>query len=287
LLADTHSEETNSSVTFGDIGGGIHSSTIAGRDVIAIRDVIIQAGTGFGSQEIEGLINKLEALVDSLDVKNIGPGSFRGNYGPRRGGSINFPTPKIDPPPSVPPIVTNASQKMQQDEDALQKEPEQYDSYCIRLKSFLQDGKWKEADLETTKVILIIADRQEKEVLHPEDIERFPCTAIKTIDNLWKEHSNNRFGFSVQRRIWCDVANHPDKFDPKSLDKFGDRLGWCVAGKWLSDYNSFIFSLDAPEGHLPLLRISTAENKTSWWQAWKRNFTGFLSRTEICFSNKY
>ncbi|MEH2424372.1 MAG: GUN4 domain-containing protein [Nostoc sp.] len=91
-------------------------------------------------------------------------------------------------------------------------------------------------------------------------VENFPCTDLRTIDQLWVKYSNGRFGFSVQKRIWESVG--------KDYGKFGDRVGWrkwrtVVVDKWfglrqqtekqsewLND-SDLLFNTSAPEGHLP------------------------------------
>jgi hypothetical protein len=46
-----------------------------------------------------------------------------------------------------------------------------------------------------------------------ESIEKFPCTDLGTIDQLWVKYSYGRFGFSVQKRIWESVGGKPGKED--------------------------------------------------------------------------
>jgi len=103
-----------------------------------------------------------------------------------------------------------------------------------RLRDLLKAGNWKEADEETVKVMLI------------DLIEEFPCTDLRTIDQLWVKYSNGHFGFSVQKSIWESVG--------KDYRKFGDRVGWRKGNgrnkEWLK-YLQLTFSLNAPQGHLP------------------------------------
>ena len=112
------------------------------------------------------------------------------------------------------------------------------------LRDLLKAQKWEEADEETLAVMLKAAGREKERSLNPESIENFPCTDLRTIDQLWVKYSNGRFGFSVQKRIWESVG--------KDYDKFGDRVGWRneVNKEWLN-YSELTFSLNAPQGHLP------------------------------------
>ena len=78
-----------------------------------------------------------------------------------------------------------------------------------RLRDLLKTGKWKEADKETMTVMLKAAGREEEGWLNRDSIEKFPCTDLRTIDQLWVKYSNGRFGFSVQKRIWESVGKTP------------------------------------------------------------------------------
>lgn len=94
-----------------------------------------------------------------------------------------------------------------------------------------------------------------------ESIEKFPCTDLGTIDQLWVKYSYGRFGFSVQKRIWESVGGKPGKDDYEIFKKFGDRVGWLKwESKWLRlkkeeqwlSYSEITFTLNAPQAHLPL-----------------------------------
>jgi serine/threonine-protein kinase len=120
-----------------------------------------------------------------------------------------------------------------------------------KLRDLLAQGKWKEADKETLAVILKVARREQEGWLRVEDIEKFPCTDLRTIDTLWVKYSKGRFGFSVQKRIWESVGGTPDA-DYETFKRFGDRIKWLVNNNWLEKYDDFTFTKEAPEGHLPV-----------------------------------
>lgn len=121
------------------------------------------------------------------------------------------------------------------------------------LRDLLKAGKWKEADQETLQVMLKVAGREKEGWLDIDSIENFPCTDLRTIDQLWMKYSNGRFGFSVQKRIWESVGGNPNA-DDKTWWKFCDRVGWLkgfsVMKEW-KKYSELTFNLKAPEGHLP------------------------------------
>ncbi len=163
-----------------------------------------------------------------------------------------------------------------------QTEPDEVELLYTELRDLLAAGKWKEADQETARVILKAAGREEEGWLRSKDVEQFPCSALCTIDQLWKQYSKGRFGFSVQRQIWLDVGGQPSKFDFAIFLKFGDRVSWRVNNDWHQKYDDFTFTLDAPEGHLPSLRFPGVENGLDCWKTWKESFQVFLSRVETC-----
>jgi serine/threonine-protein kinase len=129
------------------------------------------------------------------------------------------------------------------------------------LRDLLEASKWKEADRETLAVMVKAAKREKQGDLDIESIEQFPCKDLRTIDQLWVKYSNGHFGFSVQKRIWESIGGKPGNYDYEIHKKFGDRVGWLKWGsKWLGlkkeeqwlSYSEITFTLNAPQGHLPL-----------------------------------
>lgn len=118
-----------------------------------------------------------------------------------------------------------------------------------KLDRLLASGKWEEADRETARVMLKVAGEKEDGWLNDEHIDNFPCEDLRTIDQLWVKYSNERFGFSVQKRIYQSLGGTRE-FDSKIWEAFLDRLGWRVNSNGL-DYRELKFNTKAPEGHLP------------------------------------
>jgi serine/threonine-protein kinase len=117
------------------------------------------------------------------------------------------------------------------------------------LRDLLATGEWQKADEETTNKMLEAAGRTEERWLSIEDIDRFPCEDLRTIDQLWVKYSNGRFGFSVQKCIYESLGGTRE-YDEKIWDAFGNRVGWRVNSNWL-DYRDLKFNTKVPEGHLP------------------------------------
>jgi hypothetical protein len=67
---------------------------------------------------------------------------------------------------------------------------------------------------------------------------------LQTIDHLWLVYSEGKFGFSVQRKMWLNLG--------KNWEKLWLQIGWKKDGTFTRYPTDFIWSLDAPKGHLPL-----------------------------------
>ncbi|WP_230966450.1 GUN4 domain-containing protein [Nostoc sp. NZL] len=117
-----------------------------------------------------------------------------------------------------------------------------------RLRDLLKAGTWEQADEETLAVMLKASGRESERWLDSKSIDNFPCTDLRTIDQLWVKYSNGHFGFSVQKRIWESVG--------KDYEKFGDRVGWRKGmffnKNWLSYSDLTFTSAASPQGHLPV-----------------------------------
>ena len=73
--------------------------------------------------------------------------------------------------------------------------------------------------------MLKVAGREEEGWLDIEDIDNFPCEDLRTIDQLWVEYSNGRFGFSVQKRIYQSLGGTRE-YDIEVWKAFCDKVGW-------------------------------------------------------------
>ncbi len=164
-----------------------------------------------------------------------------------------------------------------------------------KLREILAQHKWKEADIETTKLMLKVIGKSYWNEVYQEDIDNFSCKDLQTIDQLWLEYSHGYFGFSVQQSIWSEMGAQVDYETEKRL---GDRLGWRKEGNWL-DYDQLTFELSptTPMGHLPVkwlhydqqtfdLSPSSAEHLSmgAWrvgsWLVWQMHL--FFARAKIC-----
>ena len=141
-----------------------------------------------------------------------------------------------------------------------------------KLENFLDRGDWKEADQETAKLMLKVADREESSFLDKESIDNFSCPDLRYIDGLWVKSSNGRFGFSVQKSIIQKEGY--DLIVLEDYRRYMARIGWRKNDQYIY-YDSGQFSLDAPRGHLPVF---------SSWDRWEgeRRSSSLVQRTVTC-----
>ncbi len=132
-------------------------------------------------------------------------------------------------------------------------EVELYSELCVDdytpLHDLLKAQKWKEADKQTTLLVLKAANRESEGWLQVEDIEKLKREDLRTIDQLWVAYSNGHFGFSVQKQLFKNLGGTTD-YDPKIWEILGEHLGWILEGKYLR-YHDLSFDLNAQVGCFP------------------------------------
>ena len=136
-----------------------------------------------------------------------------------------------------------------------------------KLDRLLQAQNFKEADLETERIMLAVTKRKKEGWLRIEDAEKFPYKELRSIDKLWLKYSGGKFGISVQQQIYQGLGGTKEnrytkdwevqrrksrryKRKEKVWESMGDRVGWRQAGNWLY-YEQLNFTQTAPSGHLP------------------------------------
>jgi hypothetical protein len=121
-----------------------------------------------------------------------------------------------------------------------------------QLQSFLANKRWKEADIETSNLILKLSGRALLNKLFNVDfnLQNISCQELNTIDQLWVKYSENRFGFTIQESIWQHIIEKRGSRDFAEFDEFTNRVGWSIK-EYNKTYSELTFAINAPEGHLP------------------------------------
>jgi serine/threonine protein kinase len=158
------------------------------------------------------------------------------------------------------------------------------------LQELMANGSWQKADLLTNSLFLKIAGKEKISNLRSEDLAKFSCAEFLAIDRLWTTHSNNHFGFSIQKSLWESLGGGLLYSEEnywqlaKTYLKFSDRVGWtkttwlsflATAPKWRK-YQDLTFTLNAPKGHLPSL---------CYWEGFNL-IDNLFYRIEVCHQKK-
>ena len=144
------------------------------------------------------------------------------------------------------------------------------------LRDMLAAQKWEEADTETIRLIADIAGHQDLEDFRPAEVQNFSCVQLQVIDNLWLTYSQQRFGFSIQARIYLDVVCDLETTIEQNSDIikiWGERLGWRENNRW-KKCDELDWTLNAPLGSHP----------ARWWNSpfGSKMTNYFLARLMTC-----
>ncbi|MEM1425339.1 MAG: GUN4 domain-containing protein [Cyanobacteria bacterium P01_H01_bin.130] len=116
------------------------------------------------------------------------------------------------------------------------------------LNQSLGMGQWAAADQMTRELLATSVGVPANGVLTPDDWQRVPETDLRTMDNLWRYWSGDRFGFTVQAQLWCESG--------ANYEKFCDRVGWRQGDGWIYR-DELQGDRSAPVGHWPAIAWGT------------------------------
>jgi len=116
------------------------------------------------------------------------------------------------------------------------------------LRTALAAGDFRAADDETRALLIRLAGPEavRRNWVYYTDVQFISATDLQTMDGLWRAASGGKFGFSVQKELWVGAQ--------RRWAKFFKAIGWVqgpnnIYLKWPKE---FVYSRDAPKGHLPL-----------------------------------
>ncbi|WP_416482343.1 toll/interleukin-1 receptor domain-containing protein [Streptomyces sp. CL12] len=136
-----------------------------------------------------------------------------------------------------------------------------------RLDSYLTEGEFAHADLQTTAVVLEAAERLDEGWLGTRHARRVPAALLADIDGIWADHTHGRQGFRAQAEL-AQVRR----------SRYSDFLALSVACGWQSSldttvprsYRAFT-ALAGPgprRGFYPTLRNPQNEPFFHWYDEW-------------------
>ena len=143
-----------------------------------------------------------------------------------------------------------------------------------KLQRLLKAKEWRKADEITSEIMLKVANREEW--LDENNIKRFPNEDLLTIDQLWVNYSEGKFGFSVQKIVWLECGGKVGKYNYGVFKEFAAKVGWYDPNndKWLTYLNIVDNSQDIPFASFPIFN-----NRMLTYQSWLvifQNFGTFL-----------
>jgi hypothetical protein len=148
------------------------------------------------------------------------------------------------------------------------------------LNFLMKSGNWKDADIKTRNFISFSGSTKAGF-----EIENVSCRDLSSIDRLWVERSDGKFGFSVQKTILDDFAYQPGNtyFLEKNWLDFWGRLGWVrwyEQGRLLMSHEEGVFNpKKAKKGHLPMAYVF---RNLVMQMTYRRSLEGFFSLTATC-----
>ncbi len=106
---------------------------------------------------------------------------------------------------------------------------------------------FEEADRLTSAYLRKLAGKvaENRGYVFYSEVKDMPDEDLVTIDRLWNIYSQGKFGFSNQAKLLKSVGKRYDLLWPK--------IGWKKDGIWTRYPASFCWSLEAPDGHMPLV----------------------------------
>ena len=117
----------------------------------------------------------------------------------------------------------------------------------VELQDLLLQEDFEEADRRTSAILRELAGPAavRRGYVYFSEVPPMSGLDLVSLDRLWTVYSQGRFGFSTQARLLKALNADYVKLWP--------RIGWKIDGVWTRYPGAFTWSLDAPEGHMPLI----------------------------------
>ena len=116
-----------------------------------------------------------------------------------------------------------------------------------KLQLNLLEQNFEEADRITSSILRELAGKvaEKRGYVFYSEVKNMSGKDLETIDRLWKIYSQGKFGFSIQAKLLKSVG--------KRYELLWPRIGWKKDGIWTRYPSAFSWSLEAPDGHMPLV----------------------------------
>ncbi len=107
--------------------------------------------------------------------------------------------------------------------------------------------QYEQADRLTSEILRQLAGPEavQRGYVYYSEVPPMASADLDSLDRLWVCFSRARFGLSVQGRLLRACNGRWDQLWP--------RIGWKNGSQWTRYPGSFQWSIEAPEGHMPLV----------------------------------
>lgn len=148
-----------------------------------------------------------------------------------------------------------------------------------QLETSLRNEEWRKADWLTWNLLETLVDTNNSGWLNEKEIKKLSCSHLLKIDQLWRGYSREKFGFSVQKKIYENIGGaYNSSFNIGAYRSFSYQVGWInpESEKMRGGYyfhKHLTFNLDnTPRGHLPAF--------SSTWISYHSPKGGFVAIAE-------
>ena len=87
-----------------------------------------------------------------------------------------------------------------------------------KLQSLLEAKKWYEADQETVSLIR-------------NNSANLSCPNLRTIDRLWVQSSNGKYGLTPQLELWRQAGGSSCRTCEGQIQEFSQKVGWNMSSQ--------------------------------------------------------
>lgn len=127
----------------------------------------------------------------------------------------------------------------------------------LYLTHHLKKKNWREANEETSRLLLEVFSSEKQGYLRIEEVRIFPCEVLCILDRLWRDNSNRKFGISIQVEIYKSLGGK-EEYNRQIWDNFFQKVGWMRNGNYIGiEYESI--NVDTLVGYLPNLAFTVAD----------------------------
>ena len=115
------------------------------------------------------------------------------------------------------------------------------------LQQALLDEEFETADRITSSILRQLAGpaAEARGYVYFSEVPGMAGSDLVSLDRLWTVYSQGRFGFSMQAKLLAGLDGRYERLWP--------RIGWKLDGTWTRYPGAFTWTIEAPEGHMPLI----------------------------------